>query len=212
MLTTHCLFLCPISIVSAPGTPSFLLWWNGRFHWLGDLSKEQSSIWDELGSTGAKCKAIVGEVEDIAAGMAESSWQCNSMSRGWLGIVESWVISSTRSLQPSLSVREGRETRSHGHSSESLPHFIWTSRRCCCCVTRSGPPSFTRSLRAREGGWWGIDRLFRRETRHPPSPPFPCCLVRLPETTAAMLNSSESSELPSYGSKNYNHKQTCIQI
>lgn len=47
--------------------------------------------------------------------------------------------------------------------------------------------------------------LLLRNLQPPPPPPFPC-LVRLLETPTSTSDSSESSELPSYGSKNYNHE------
>lgn len=205
---THCLFLCPSSTPSAPGKPSFLLWRDLRLQGLGDLSEELSSNWDELPSTGVPGPGVWA-AGDVGSCTPESSnWQSSSTSMVGAGIVESLAIFSFWSLQQSLSRWGGRMSSSQTHSSESLPHFIWTSKRCCCSVTGSLIPFFTTSLR--EAGWWTNLLLLPENRQPPPPPPFPC-LVRLLGTLSSMVDSSDSSELPSYGSKNYNHKPVCIQ-
>lgn len=204
MLKTHCFFLCPNSIMSVPGRLSFLLYRDPRLHKQGDLSEEQPSMWDELPST--ELWGLGGwSVEDLVIRKPESS-SCNSISEICLCVTESVTLSSGRFLQASLSLLEGRVSSSQTNRSESLPHFIWTSRRFGCSLRQSLLSFFVPSLRATEAEWLQIHRLLRPESRHPPfPPPFACCLDCLLETLT--FDSSESSELPSYGSKSYNHNK-----
>lgn len=144
---------------------------------------------------------IVWGVEDLGACMPESSnWQSGWTSMVWACCVELLAVFSFRSLQPSLSWWGGRVSSSQTHISESVPYFIWTSEGCSCSVTGSRTPFFISSLR--EVGWWRINPLLLLRTLQPPPPPPFACLVRLLETPTSTSDSSESSELPSYGSKN----------
>lgn len=200
MLTTHCFFLCSSSTISAPSNPSFLLYRDLRLQGLGDLSDELSKMWNVLPSTGVSGPGI-WIAENVGSGKPESSkWQSSSTSMAWACIVESVGIVFLRSLPPSLSLWEDRTSSSQTHSSESLPHFIWTSKRCCWSATGSLIPLFMASLR--EAWWWWRNLLLRPRNRQPPPPPL-ACLVGLLETPTSTFESSESSELPSYGSKNY---------
>lgn len=198
MLKTHCLFLCPSSTNSAPENPSFLLYKDRRLLRLGGLSEELLGIWDELTSTG-----VAGPTVLFKPG--SSNWQQSPTSIAWLWIDESLDLWSLRSLHSTL-----LELSSQTHSSESLTHFIWTSISCFCSAVGFLILDLTTSLRAAEEDWLRMNLLLLHKNRLPPPPPlFPCCLLRLPKTPPLAFDSSESSELPSYGSKNYTHEHKC---
>lgn len=76
----------------------------------------------------------------------------------------------------------------HVQSSESLADLIWTSMRWGSV----GPPLLITSLRMTVGGWLFLLWLLPQYLQLP-------CLGRL----GPALDSSESSELPSYGSKDW---------
>lgn len=129
----------------------------------------------------------------------ESS-SCSSISMMWGRVVESAPLFF---LQASLWPGE-----SGAPSSESLPHCIWTSGGFCCSLRQFVFSFVTTSLRATEAEWWKPNRLLWPGSRHPAfPPPFPCCFVRLLDTLASIFEPSESSELPSYGSKHCNHNK-----
>lgn len=194
MLSTQCLFLGPCSSTSAPWSSTLLLNRDLRLLVLRDLSKQLFTIWVELSSTEVWRLAVRGVEEP------ESS-SCSSICTVWICVVE-WVVFSSAVF-----------LKSQSHSSESLAHFIWTSLSYliaeCSSMKGSLIPVFSILLKARAAGWCRTARLLRPERRHPP--PFPCCLVCLLLTPASVFNRSESSELPSYGSKNYNHEHTFMK-
>lgn len=194
MLSTQGLFLGPSSSTSAPWSSTLLFIRDLSLLEPRDLSKQLFTIWVELSSTEVWRLGVWGVEE------RESSC-CSSMCVVWKH-VESVVFSSAVFL------------KSQSHSSESLPHFIWTSLSYliadCSATQGSLIPVFIILLKARAAGWCRTACLLRPERRHPP--PFPCCLVCLLLMPASAFDWSESSELPSYGSKNYNHEHKFMKL
>lgn len=188
ILITHCLFLRPSSIPSAPGITSFLLDRDKRSRGLGDLSEELSSSQEAFRPTG---------VQDVVPRNPESSsWGC--ILTVCACAVRSSVVLPVRSPHPPL--EEVGVSSSQTHSSLSLPQFIWMSWGSGCSVTRSLWLFFNTSLNTEVVGWFRENLLLRPKNRPPPLPPRPCSFILL-VTAALPTDSSESSELPSYGSK-----------